>query len=172
MKKATFFGGAINDKTTPEYTDSIEIGKILASYNYEIKNGGYRGLMEAVSMGASTIEDSQITGFTVESFGSVKGNKYLTKTIVCENIYNRLKCLIEDSHIYIVQRGGIGTLSELFLVLDITRKMNVKPLVVLYGNIWDNYYTFMKSLNLTTENVVIINTLIDFKSLIKNYKYE
>ena len=117
--KATFFGGAINDTTTIEYKDSIEIGRILATYNYEVKNGGYRGLMEAVSLGASTVENSKIIGHTVKSFGSVKGNKYLTETVVCENIYDRLKCLNEDSDIFIVQRGGIGTLSELFLVLDI-----------------------------------------------------
>ncbi len=170
--KATFFGGAVNDTTTPEYKDSIEIGKILAKYNYEIKNGGYRGLMEAVSLGASSIENSIITGHTVKSFGSIKGNKYLTNTIVCEDIYERLKYLIEDTDIFLVQRGGIGTLSELFLVLDITRKMKNKPLVILYGNIWNNYYIFMQSLNLTTDNVLVLSTLNRFEDIIKNYKNE
>lgn len=46
MKKyATFFGGAINDRTTKEYSDSILIGELLALNGYTIKNGGYRGLM-------------------------------------------------------------------------------------------------------------------------------
>ena len=168
--KASFFGGAIDDTTTIEYKESIEIGRILATYNYEVINGGYKGLMEAVSLGASSIENSKIVGYTVKTFGSTKGNKYLTENIVCDNIYDRLKFLTESSDIFIVQRGGIGTLSELFLVLDITRKLKRKPMVILYGAIWHNYYTFMKSLDLTADNVVILDKITEFEMLIKSYK--
>lgn len=51
-KFATFFGGAMNDTESKEYKDSVRIGQILHDKGYHIKNGGYRGLMEAVSKGA------------------------------------------------------------------------------------------------------------------------
>lgn len=51
IKKATLFGGAINDTTTKEYLETIEIGKLLAEHGYTLYNGGYGGMMEASAKG-------------------------------------------------------------------------------------------------------------------------
>jgi uncharacterized protein (TIGR00725 family) len=131
--KATFFGGAMNITDSPEYIQSINIGAYLATRGFVVKNGGYRGMMEAVSMGASEIDGSNIIGYTVKTFPSTKGNKYLTETVITDDIYDRLKNLIEGSDIYIFQVGGIGTLSELFLTLDVNRKEKIKPPIILFG---------------------------------------
>lgn len=155
-KYATFFGGAINDTTTKEYADSILIGELLTRKGYTVKNGGYRGLMEAVSKGATSVKNGKAIGFTCESFGSVKGNEYLTETIPCEDIYDRLRALITNSELFIVQAGGIGTLSELSLLLDIVRKRNVKPKIFILGENWDYI--------MQAASVVIPGT--DFDSLI------
>jgi uncharacterized protein (TIGR00725 family) len=143
-KTCSFFGGAINDTTTKEYNDTILIGKLLSEYNINVKNGGYRGLMEAVSKGASTKGNVSITGYTCKTYPSTKGNDYLTETIVCDNVYNRLENLIEDSSIFIVQKGGIGTLSELFLLLDEVRKKKDKPTIYLIG---DMYPTLIRNVS-------------------------
>lgn len=145
-KYAVFFGGAMNDTTTKEYTDSILIGKLLAEKGYIVKNGGYRGLMEAVSMGATSIENGKAIGFTCKTFGSVKGNDYLTETIPCEDIYDRLRALITNSELFVVQAGGVGTLSELSLVLDVVRKRNVKPRIFVLGENWSNVMQSVKAI--------------------------
>lgn len=135
MKNCVLFGGAINNRETVEYQETILIGKYLSNKGYIIKSGGYGGMMEAVSKG-STENDGVAIGYTCKTFPSTNGNRYLSKVVVCDDIYDRLRGLIEDNELYIFQRGGIGTLSELFLVLDVTRKKKEKPIIILIGLFW------------------------------------
>lgn len=164
-KSATFFGGAIDDKTTKEYSESVNIGAFLAENGYVLKNGGYRGLMEASSFGASQAGGT-IIGYTCKSFGFTKGNDYLTQTIICSDIYDRLGHLISNSELFIVQRGGLGTLSELFVLLDEIRKKKDKPRIFLVGKQWiklfDNLDDFMTE---EQKNMVILcDDFQDFKN--------
>ena len=40
---------------------------------------------------------------------------------------------------FILQRGGVGTLTELFLTMDIVRKMKEnKPKIILVGGFWND----------------------------------
>lgn len=139
-KYATLFGGGFNDTTTKEYKDTVEIGKMLAEKGYIVKNGGYTGLMEAVSKGAT--ENGGIAiGYTCETFRSIKGNKYLSVTTPSTDLYDRLRNLIEGTDVYIFQKGGIGTLSEFFTVWDEIRKIKENPVVtipkmILVGSHW------------------------------------
>ena len=169
MKISTFFGGALNDTTTIEYNETIKIGKFLADKNYTIKSGGYKGLMQAISKGASLSDNKvNIIGYTCESFGHTTGNKYLTETIVCKDIYERLEKLIKDSDLFIIQKGSIGTLTELFLTLDNVRKQKENiPKIILIGDFWRDIFKVLdiliseKELNLIT----IVSNYDDFIKL-------
>ena len=134
-KMATFFGAARTDEASKEYSDSVYIGNILAECGYKVYNGGYGGLMKAVSLGASAV-GAEVEGFTCPTFGFTKGNPYLTKYTVAPDIYHRLRMLISSSDVFIVQVGGIGTLAELCLTLDECRRRKKKPLICLIGNHW------------------------------------
>lgn len=134
-KYATFFGAARTDKESQEYIDSVKIGTILAEKGYITRNGGYGGLMEAVSMGVRAAR-GEVEGFTCGTFGFTRGNSYLTKCTIAPDIYDRLRMLIASSDIFIVQVGGIGTLAELCLTLDESRRRKNKPLIFLIGNHW------------------------------------
>ena len=166
-KIATLFGGARNDRESKEYLDTIEIGKMLAEKGYTVRSGGYGGMMEAVSKGATEVGGHAI-GFTCESFRSTKGNKYLTETIPSKDIYDRLRRLIMDSDVFIAQIGGIGTIAEVFLVLDIIRKLENPPKVVLVGLFWHNLMGSVqhlmtdkeKALFVVTDNYLTIENLI------------
>lgn len=172
-KYVTFFGGAMNNTDTKEYRESISIGTFLASKNYIVKNGGYIGLMEAVSKGASQA-GGIVYGYTCKTFGFVQGNDFLTKNIVCKNIYNRLQKLIKGSNIYIVQNGGIGTLSEVFLLLDETRKVEVKPTIYIFGDAFKDLffdflhkkYKILRAKQLS--NIVFCKDYFDFISKFKD----
>lgn len=131
----TVFGGAFDDKTTKEYLETIEIGKLLGERGYIVKNGGYRGIMEAVSKGVTEAGGKAI-GYTCATFKSTKGNEYLSEVHVSPDIYDRLRSLIEETDLFIIQRGGFGTLSELFLTLDLARKRIIKPKIILVGGFW------------------------------------
>jgi uncharacterized protein (TIGR00725 family) len=132
---ATFFGGGQKtEEPTFEYLETIEIGRALAQGGYLVKNGGYGGLMEAVSKGV-TDEGGVAIGYTFKPF-TANGNKFLTGSSHCENLYTRLEKLISNTDLFIVQKGGIGTLAEFFLAMDICRKMKNPPMILLYGSHW------------------------------------
>lgn len=137
MKKATLFGGAMDDKSTKEYKDSVLIGSLLAKKGYDVISGGYLGMMEAVSKGAIESGGKAI-GYTCSGFASTKGNDYLTEKIVTKDMFSRLRGLISQSELFVVQKGGVGTFSELFLVWDIFRKQKNPPKIYLIGNHWKN----------------------------------
>jgi uncharacterized protein (TIGR00730 family) len=134
---ASVFGGGGKNNTSKEYLDTVLIGKLLTLKGYKVKSGGYYGIMEAVSKGVSEANGVSI-GHTCKVFPTTKGNSYLTETIPADDIYDRLRMLIEGTDVFIIQRGGIGTLSELFLTLDICRKMDKKPKIILIGEFWND----------------------------------
>jgi len=160
-KYATFFGGAINDTSTIEYKESILLGEYLAQNGFIVKCGGYKGLMEAVSLGVHN-KSGKVIGYTCKTFPSIIGNIYLSETIVCDDIFQRLKFLIEDSEIFIVQRGGLGTLSELFLLLDIIRKNKIKPKIFLIGDCYIDFWNTVKPLiNNKEHNIITLIKNVD-----------
>ncbi len=142
---ATLFGGAGNNTQSKEYLETVEIGGFLAYRGYIVKNGGYGGMMEAVSKGAFK-EGGKVIGVTCRQVGAPIGNIYLSETIVTDNLYDRLKILIENTSVFIVQKGGIGTLSEVFLALDIIRKSpkNKQSKLYFIGGIWSDLVACLK----------------------------
>lgn len=147
MKKyAALFGGSGNNTQSKEYLETVEIGSFLAKMGYIVKNGGYGGMMEAVSKGA--VEASgQAIGVTCKQVGDANGNQYLSETIVTDKLYDRLHILMEETSLFIVQRGGIGTLSEVFLALDIIRKepISQRPKMYFIGAIWNELIACLKT---------------------------
>ncbi|THV56523.1 LOG family protein [Chryseobacterium candidae] len=164
-KYACFFGGAQNNTDSLEYKESVLIGELLAKKGFIVKNGGYRGLMEAVSKGAYQ-QGGIVLGYTCKSFGSTKGNCYLTENIVSESLFERLEKLISNSDIFIVQKGGVGTLSELFLTLDLIRKISKKerPRIYLLGKHWEKLKAVLVSFGLQND-MGILKIVEDFKKL-------
>lgn len=169
FRAVTFFGGAVNDRTTKEYLDTIEIGQILSPYFTTLFSGGYSGLMEAVS---KAFEGTSV-GFTCKTFPSTKGNEYLDHTIAESDIYSRLRSLISNTNIdlFVVQAGGMGTMSELFLLLDGLRKNKVKDKkVILYGKefwlfLWSMPSHILKDVE---NNCVVIDSIEELKLFLKN----
>ncbi|MFD2565485.1 LOG family protein [Aquimarina rubra] len=151
IKYAALFGGSGKDRNSKEYKETIKIGSLLAEKGYIVKNGGYGGMMEAVSKGI-TDAGGKAVGITCKQVGSVQGNDFLTETVVTENLYQRLELLIDKTDLFIVQKGGIGTLSEVFLTLDIIRKESIvnRPKVFLIGDFWNAIVNSLK-LNIIPE---------------------
>ncbi len=167
IKYATLFGGGHRDTTTIEYQETILIGKLLVDNGFIVKNGGYFGLMEAVSKGASE-NNGKVFGFTCRSFRSIKGNEYLTKNIPCDDLYVRLRCLLEESKVFIVQRGGLGTLSEIATLLDEARKMETPPKIYVIGNIWKQVFDSLK-LIMSDKEYALVKFCENYKELKNNF---
>lgn len=116
QKFATTFGSSTIENHEKEYREGIAIGRFLAENGYTVKCGGYQGLMEAVAKGAREAGGKSV-GMALDFFeGYRPANPYLTEKIVASDLYGRLQNLIEDSELFIVQKGSLGTLNELLLV--------------------------------------------------------
>jgi len=115
-KYATTFGSSTITEDTIEYKEGILIGRKLSKCGYSVKCGGYQGLMEAISKGVYQ-NGGECIGIALEAFETIRPeNTYLTKKIVHSTMFDRLKALIEDSELFIVQRGSLGTINEAMMV--------------------------------------------------------
>lgn len=165
VKYACFFGGAKNDTNTSEYNESILIGELLAKRGFVIKNGGYRGLIEAVSIGGFT-NGGAVEGYTCALWKNSISNNFLTEKVECATLFERLEKLITNTDIFIIQKGGIGTLSELFLTLDFIRKLPKKerPKIYLIGNYWRKLKDLLLIMDMGDE-INLLKIVHNFKQL-------
>ena len=118
------------------YRTAERLGRALAERGASVACGGYGGVMEAVSRGASGA-GGHVLGFTVPDFPDREPNQFLSEEHPCENLYQRLQGLIHGSNAWIALGGGIGTLVEVFLAWNevYMSLLPARPLV-LVGNEW------------------------------------
>jgi len=131
----TIFGGAKCVAADPEYAQARRAGELLAAAGYTICTGGYLGVMEAASRGASE-QGGRVLGIVMNQF-KAEPNRYLTDKVATPHFYERLQRLIIRSVGFIAIRGGMGTVTELSLVWNKiqTRVIGPRPLVLL-GECW------------------------------------
>lgn len=136
-KVITFFGGSQFDKTSQEYAETILIGKFLAEKGYTVSSGGYFGLMEAVSKGAQEVGGNTIGCLCDDVHKTSIGNDYLKYRFRNKTICSRLETLTEDTELFVVQKGSVGTLAEIMLVINIvtlSKSTDIKMFVL--GSLW------------------------------------
>ena len=141
-KTITVFGSSRPKPGEEEYEIAYNLGKLLAENKFNVCTGGYYGIMEAVSKGASG-NGVEVIGITVKDWDK-KGNKYLTKEIKCDSLFERINKLIESGDTYIVLQGGTGTLLELAAVWELANKdlMMLKP-IVCHSSMWQGIVSIM-----------------------------
>ena len=123
------------------YEMGVELGRLLAQAGFGVVNGGYSGLMEAVSVGAVGAGGRAI-GVTAPSLfpGRPGGNSYLTEEIAAAGLIDRIKVMSELACAYIAMPGSIGTLTELALAWNdafLSAKRGVAPVpVIAFRQAW------------------------------------
>jgi len=136
MKKIiTVFGSSKPIENEDQYHTAYTLGKRLALNGFNICTGGFGGIMEAASKGAVEC-GAEAIGVTVNLWTS-RANKYLTKEIVCETLFERINKLIELGNGYVILQGGTGTLLELAAVWEYSNKglLDQKP-IACHSKIW------------------------------------
>lgn len=144
MKKTiTVFGSSIPCEGDEEYLTAYSLGQLLAHNGFSLCTGGYSGIMEAVSRGAAE-NDAEVIGVTMAEWESLP-NKYLTKNIVCEDLFKRIQTLVQLGDGFVILKGGTGTLLELAAVWEFMNKnvLPVKP-VVCHSIMWKHMIELME----------------------------
>ena len=141
IRNIAFFGDAEVPKTDPVYKESFAIAKILAKHGFTIVNGGGPGVMNASTQGAKAVGGETVAvtfypqdapGFEGRYLGNITDVEIKTT-----NYIDRMFKLLEHGDIFIIFKGGTGTISE-FGTAWVLAKLyygHHKPFI-LYGEKW------------------------------------
>ena len=139
MKKLiTIFGPGECRPESQLYQDAERLGNLLAESGFGIVNGGYEGVMEAVSGGARSAGGGVI-GVTAEVYFARgrEANEFITKEITVKSAVDRLMELLDLADAYIAIGVSPGTLIEVTTAWDYMLKgfISKKPLILI-GKEW------------------------------------
>lgn len=142
-KRITVFGGSRCGPDAEEYLEALKLGRLLVEAGFDVCSGGYAGVMEAISRGAHEA-GGHIIGVTMTQFAA-SPNPYLKKIEPSESFYSRLQTLIRQSSGYVALRGGMGTVTEISLVMNklVTGVLDARPLVLL-GECWPKVFSCLR----------------------------
>jgi uncharacterized protein (TIGR00730 family) len=131
----TVFGSSRPEDGHADYAEAFELGRALASAGFAICTGGYGGVMEAVSRGASE-SGGRVLAVTSSFFRS-RVNRWVNEETRVATWQDRLFELVRLGDGYVACKGGTGTLVELAVVWEMLNKkaMERRPFVVL-GDFW------------------------------------
>ena len=141
IKNIAFFGDAHVSISDPVYKAAFATAKLLAENGYAIVDGGGPGVMNAATSGAQAGGGPTLTvTFDPVSASGYEG-RYVKnvpdKEIVTTNYIDRMFKLMEYGDIFVIFKGGSGTISE-FGTAWVLAKLyygHHKPFL-LYGSFW------------------------------------
>jgi uncharacterized protein (TIGR00730 family) len=137
--RITVFGGSAPQPGQPAYLEAQHLGELLAKAGHEVVTGGYMGVMEAVSRGASEAGGRAIgvTCQEIEDWRPIDPNRWNSEIDREKTLFDRLDVLIRESDAWLAMPGGPGTLVEISLVwnLLIIHAVPQRPLI-LVGESW------------------------------------
>lgn len=135
--RVAVFGSSESSPGDGTWEAAEKAGALLARAGYDVVNGGYGGVMEACSRGA-TGAGGRAIGITCAELPRSGGNPYLSEERPEPDLHARTRTLIRLSAAYIILPGKAGTLAELSFLwaLHRGRLLGSAP-VVLLGGFWD-----------------------------------
>jgi len=133
------FGGAQPRPDSPEYEEARLLGGLLAQHGHTVLTGGYIGVMEAVSRGASEA-GGHVIGVTcddIEAWRKVKANAWVKEEWRKKTLLERMQAIIEGCDAAIAMPGGLGTLAEISVMWNLmaVESLPRRPLI-LVGQGW------------------------------------
>jgi uncharacterized protein (TIGR00730 family) len=141
IKNIAFFGDANISPADETYKAAFDVAEMIATEGYAVVDGGGPGVMEAATAGAEkaggktisvTFDPVNAPGFEGKYVKNVTDEE-----IVTTNYIERMFKLMEYGDVFIVFKGGSGTISE-FGAAWVLAKLyygHHKPFI-LYGDFW------------------------------------
>lgn len=171
-----FIGLSSNIKINPKYYNlAKEVGTFLTDLNYNLICGSTDlGMAKIVS--DIFYKKSTISLFIHKKYLNEIKDININYTLWDSN-FDRLKKIYEESDIYVILPGGIGTLSELFGILEEIRDTNKKIILFNYNSYYNYLIEFLEKgvkANFIKEEdykgIIIVKNMIEFKKEVINYE--
>jgi uncharacterized protein (TIGR00730 family) len=131
----TVFGSSHPRDGHEDYMEALELGRALAAAGFAVCTGGYGGVMEAVSRGASEAGGHVLA--VTSTFFKSRANAWVKEETTMPTWHERLFELVRVGDGFVACKGGTGTLVELAVVWEMLNKNAIerRPFVVL-GDFW------------------------------------
>jgi len=141
FEKVSIFGFADAHEDRPEWKAAYETAKLLAGEGYTIVNGGGPGVMKAATLGAKEA-NGKVVGVSfypkdAPYFEGRDKSNPIDQEIKTTNYLERTLRLLDIGDVYVIFRGGTGTISEFGMAWGVARLYfgHHKPFI-LYGSFW------------------------------------
>ncbi len=110
------FGSSQAQPGDPSYVSTFRLGALLAAEGVAVLNGGYAGLMEAVSRGASE-SGGHVIGITAPPVfpGRTGANEWISEERAHPTLTERIHDIVTLADATITVAGSLGTLTELLV---------------------------------------------------------
>jgi len=157
IKNIAFFGDADISETDETYKAAFDVAEALAKAGYVVVDGGGPGVMEAATSGAVkgggktisvTFDPVNAPGYEGKYVGNVTDTE-----IVTTNYIERMFKLMEHGDIFIIFKGGSGTISEFGAAWALAKLYYGyhKPFI-LYGDFWTEIIdVFRRNMNIDSK---------------------
>ncbi|HEY8491470.1 MAG TPA: LOG family protein [Dehalococcoidia bacterium] len=157
----TVFGGSHVQEGSAEYREAERLGRLLAEQGFTVCNGGYLGVMAAVSRGARDA-GGHVVGVTLAGATWEGPNTWLSEEVRAETLFLRIEKLITAADAFVVLRGGHGTLAELAMTWNLIAIGAVHPRpLVLVGRHWQALLAAFRRHLTASEEELRLLTLVD-----------
>ena len=144
------FGSAQGEPRSVAYTNAQMLGKMLGEAGLDVMTGGYCGTMEAVSRGAAEAgaHTYGVSCADIENWRPLGVNPWVKTEISTPNLNRRLEVLTRQPHAMIALPGGIGTLVEIMLSLNlmVVKSIPTRPLILI-GQEWQSSFSAFFEIN-------------------------
>lgn len=161
IRQIAYFGFADASVNDPLYKEAFECAKYLSSKGFVAINGGGPGTMRAVSEGAKAAGGTAV-GATfypkdITNFEGRDPDNPIDIEIKTKNYLERTLKLLELGDVYVVFKGGTGTISEFGMAWGLARLYygHHKPLI-LYGEFWNHIIkAFIDNMRIRPEDLKV-----------------
>ena len=144
------YGSAAPKPGSSLYQNALGLGRLLAQAGHTVMTGGYCGTMEAVSRGASEAGGTTlgVTCAEIEQYRPGGANPWVQQEIRTQTLPQRLEVLTRQPDAMIALPGGIGTLCEISLALNlmVITPGASKPFIII-GTGWEKVFREFFTLN-------------------------
>lgn len=141
FQRVAIFGSADISDHDEVYRSTYTAAKLMAEQGREVVNGGGPGVMEAATDGAHASGGKVFTisfqPIDAPFFEGPSRSNIGDQDILASNYVERLNLLMEHADVFLIFRGGTGTLSEWMTVWLMAHIYygNHKPFI-LFGKFW------------------------------------
>ncbi|MEK7111628.1 MAG: LOG family protein [Patescibacteria group bacterium] len=181
IKNIAFFGDSEIPENGKVYQDAFETAKLLAEKGFTIVNGGGPGIMNASTKGAQAVNGETLSvtfypkdapGFEGRYLGNITNVEIKTG-----NYIERMFKLMEHADLFIIFKGGTGTISELGTAWVLAKLYygHHKPFI-LFGEFWYPIIDSIKeNLNIDKNELdvfVIVDKIEDVLPAIEHFEWK